>query len=55
MPRVSQAVAKKTHQNIIDASFKILLLEGYEHLTYTHIAERSGGQKNTPKYCRCIV
>ncbi|HAS6166986.1 TPA: TetR family transcriptional regulator [Vibrio vulnificus] len=42
MPRVSQAVAKKTHQNIIDASFKIVLLEGYEHLTYTHIAEKTG-------------
>ncbi|MCG6278747.1 TetR/AcrR family transcriptional regulator [Vibrio vulnificus] len=35
-------MAKKTHQNIIDASFKILLLEGYEHLTYTHIAEKTG-------------
>ncbi|HAS6349544.1 TetR/AcrR family transcriptional regulator [Vibrio sp. IRLE0018] len=42
MPRVSQATAKKTRQAIVDASFKILLLEGYEHLTYSRIAEKTG-------------
>ncbi|WP_158135692.1 TetR/AcrR family transcriptional regulator [Vibrio navarrensis] len=42
MPRVSRAVAQQTRQNIIDTSFKILLLEGYENLTFTHIAEKTG-------------
>lgn len=42
MPRVSQAEAKKTRQAILDAAFKILLLEGHEHLTYTRVAEKTG-------------
>lgn len=41
MPRVSQVAAKKTRQNIIDASIKILTLESKENLTFSHIAKKA--------------
>ena len=41
MPRVSQAVAKQTRQNIIDVSIKIIMLEGGEKLTFSHIAKKA--------------
>ncbi|QFT13543.1 TetR family transcriptional regulator [Vibrio sp. THAF190c] len=41
MPRVSQAVAKQTRQNIIDATIKIITLEGAEMLTFSHIAKKA--------------
>ena len=41
MPRVSQAVAKQTRQNIIDAAIKIITLEGAEMLTFSHIAKKA--------------
>ena len=41
MPRVSQAVAKQTRQNIIDASIKIIVLEGRDKMTFSHIAKKA--------------
>lgn len=41
MPRVTQAVAKQTRQNIIDASIKIIMLEGGDKLTFSNIARKA--------------
>lgn len=41
MPRVSQEVARQTRQNIIDASIKIITLEGGDKLTFSHIAKKA--------------
>ncbi|MGF1761204.1 TetR/AcrR family transcriptional regulator [Photobacterium sagamiensis] len=42
MPRVSQAVAAKTRQKIIEVSFDIAMNDGFDNLTFSTIAKRVG-------------
>lgn len=42
MPRVSQAVAAKTRQKIIEESFDIAMNDGFDNLTFGTIAKRVG-------------